>query len=149
MDITTFWKYVNILGKDDCWEWQRATNPNGYGELMIKRRSFRAHRIAYTLTFGNIPDGLFVCHHCDNRKCCNPHHLFLGTAADNAHDMINKGRAADYKGENSGRAKLTNEQIISIRLSKKLQRIIAKEYGISRQHVSKIKTRARWGHLPE
>lgn len=86
-----FWRKVDKSG--DCWEWRGFRGANGYGKAHLTRKpSTYAHRIAWTLTNGPIPKGMHVCHHCDNPPCCNPAHLFLGTAKDNVHDMMVKGR---------------------------------------------------------
>lgn len=90
-----FWAKVKISSEpDDCWEWTGGINPNGYGRIGSHKygEQYSTHRLAYKLTHGEITDGLFVLHSCDNRKCCNPAHLFLGTHKDNVADMINKGR---------------------------------------------------------
>lgn len=89
-----FWRQVEKgAGDDDCWLWVRATTSQGrYGYFKWQNRSWQAHRAAWTLTHGPIPDGLVVCHRCDVTLCVRPDHLFLGTQADNVRDMWEKGR---------------------------------------------------------
>lgn len=80
---------------DGCWEWTGSLNSGGYGTVGRQGLTGRTlHRLAWEMAYGPIPDGAQVLHRCDNRKCCRPDHLFLGTAADNIYDMIEKGRAA-------------------------------------------------------
>lgn len=81
-----------------CWEWTGVMKYNGYGRVSVKNKMMIAHRVAYMMSHdAPIPDGMFVCHKCDNPRCVNPEHLFIGTARDNARDSVNKGRNANKK----------------------------------------------------
>ena len=88
-----FWEKVNKT--IDCWEWIGAIDRHGYGKFSIKYKKYIAHRISWELHNGKIPKGICVLHRCDNRKCMNPEHLWLGTQQDNSDDMIRKGRSAN------------------------------------------------------
>lgn len=113
-------RLADVRGPADCWNWRSATR-NGYGRLMIgsraagTRRSVSAHRLAYEIHFGEIPSGLEVCHRCDNRRCINPAHLFVGTKQDNVDDREAKGRNKIMRGENNGNAKLDQAKIARMR----------------------------------
>jgi hypothetical protein len=98
-----------------CLEWLGRKNPDGYGLFWFNGHHQKTHRIIYTLTHGAIPPGMFVCHHCDNPACCNPEHLFLGTAADNNLDMIKKGRYRAPDPQAMPQAKLSWETAREIR----------------------------------
>jgi hypothetical protein len=89
-----FWHFVAPMTDDrGCWEWLGARSGFGYGKSGYEGKFLAAHRVSWEIHFGLIPEGMLVCHRCDNPSCCNPSHLFLGTAADNTRDMWNKGRS--------------------------------------------------------
>lgn len=147
-DVTCrLWAKINVRSSNECWPWIGCTR-NGYGRFKIADRHVNAHRVAYGLARGPIPDGFCILHHCDNPSCCNPEHLFPGTHADNMRDMVVKGRA-DNRGMKNGRAKLTDAEILAIRLDCRRQRDIAVDYGVQQAAISKIKRGATWYHLRE
>ena len=135
--------YDSNLG--NCWLWLGATSPKGYGVIGVAAtKTEQVHRVVWRMKHGEIPHGMYVCHSCDRRNCVN--HLFLGTPKDNTSDMLKKGREA--RGERSGTSKLSTGQIVSIRtITGKLQREIAKEFGVDQSSISKIRSRLGWRHV--
>lgn len=130
-----------------CIEWQSTTR-NGYGRLMIgsrtdkSRKSVSAHRLAYEIYIGEIPDGMFVCHTCDNPKCINTNHLFIGTRQDNVDDREKKQRnklPPIAKNELAYNVKFSNDIIEKIRQETGPSRIAAVKYGVSERYVRDIK----------
>jgi hypothetical protein len=138
-----------------CHLWMGYLNANGYGETNFKGHSTNstlAHRIAWELFVGKIPEGLGVLHRCDNPACVNPEHLFLGTQADNMWDMSRKGRWGIRqlpKGRDHHRwnAKLTDEDVLTIRKDARPHTAIAKEYGVDPATISNVKTGKSYVHV--
>ncbi|HEX6537480.1 MAG TPA: HNH endonuclease [Gemmatimonadaceae bacterium] len=144
-----FWSKVHKT--DSCWLWTGDTFNKEYGRFGIDGRQQPAHRVAWQLTHGPIPEGLFVCHNCpdgDNPLCVNPEHLFLGTHVDNMADKVRKGRASRTRGERSGTAKLTQDRADEIRHRHARGGVsraaLAREYGVSQSTISAIILRRRW-----
>ena len=129
-----------------CWMYTGGLNSGGYGNIWDDGRTRSAHVVCYEIFKGPIPEGLNVCHSCDNTWCINPDHLFVGTAQDNIDDMINKGRDRFR-----GRAILSKKQVEEIRellLGTRLsQEKIALVYTVSRSTIAAIKSGRNWGHL--
>lgn len=142
-------KYQKI--DNGCWEWQRALDGGGYGILKnSQKRNFKAHRVAYYLAYGDFNERLLVLHKCDNPKCVNPDHLFLGTNKDNTRDMLNKNRHCF--GERQHKSKLNEIQVLSIRdkferLCAEIKNNLADEYGTSSSNINAIVSRTSWKHL--
>ena len=143
-----FWEKVDKSG--ECWTWRGRRTPNNYGEFTVGYQKFGAHRFSWMLHSGPIPDGLYVCHHCDNPPCVNPDHLFLGTAKENMRDQIRKGRGAYRVGENSKVTKLTNEMVKDIyqrACAGEQYLAIAKSLDVSRNLVTSIARGRTWRHV--
>lgn len=141
-----------IVKGPDCWEFQGSTR-EGYGAFRADGRLYGAHRFAWMLKNGPIPDGMMVCHRCDNRTCVNPDHLFLGTNTDNMRDCAAKGRIAitGQPGSTNHHAKLTEEQVIEIRRRYAAGGVycwqLGIEFGICKSRIWDIVRRKRWTHI--
>lgn len=121
-------------GGCQCHEWRAHVMPNGYGQIRHNGKAVYAHRLAWELANGPIAKGLFVLHRCDNRRCVNLKHLFLGTFYDNMDDMVAKRRQAH--GSKNSHAKLTEPDIIAIRASSEKQAVLADIFGVSQPTIS-------------
>lgn len=155
---------MQVLTDEDCWNWTGAMWGD-YGCFKVDGKNRKAHRLAQEWESGPIPDGLCVCHHCDNPRCCNPSHFFLGTRTDNNQDRARKGRSA--KGEALGRALreagtyqkvpfgerayqalLTDDQVREIRERHDGKygtgARLAREYGVDPVTISAIRTGRNW-----
>jgi hypothetical protein len=158
-----FWEKIDVRGPDDCWLWKGGASSTGYGGFGLgDRRTVGAHRLAYELVKGPIPDGLCVLHSCDNKPCCNPSHLWAGTRLDNMRDASSKGRIAHNcgsrngshthpesvrRGERQSSAKLTERQVREARKScaeGHSQSEIGRLLGVNASTISLIVLRKTW-----
>lgn len=164
-DKIRFWSKVAFTANPNiCWEWTGSKGRRGYSQFSIKRVNvYTTSRIAYHLSYKDDMTDLFVCHTCDNPKCCNPKHLFLGTTQDNVDDREKKGRGngnigewrksniEKYIGEGHNKSKLTNEQVLQIRAEhiphKVICKDLAKKYGVSWSTIQNIISRKFWKHI--
>lgn len=153
-----FWKKV-VKSEGGCWIWTGTKDSHGYGVVEIGtraqgRRNTGAHRIAWSLVRGPIPEGLCVCHRCDNPPCVNPEHLFLGTQADNLRDMSEKGRrvTTTTRGERVAGSKLVPESVAEIRrlfaLGGMTKAALGKSFGVTEVQIGNIVKRRHWRHIP-
>jgi hypothetical protein len=142
-------------GPDACWPWTGGTVGNGYGVMASAHRATTAHRVAYALHVGPIPAGLWVLHRCDNPRCVNPAHLFVGTPHENVVDMLRKGRGragtrTPLRGEANPSSKLTAAQVLEIRAQHgqgASYPVLAARFGCSYSTVEKVCARRLWAHL--
>ncbi len=147
-------KWSKLNPETGCIEWTGGL-VNGYGSTNVKgadgkKITKRAHRVSYEEYVGKIPEGLHVCHKCDNRKCINPEHLFAGTNLDNVRDRDRKGRGSQPSGESHNSAKLTDKKIILIRQLRRFgfaQQVIADTFGVHQMTISRIVNRKIWRHV--
>jgi hypothetical protein len=145
----------HVIRKDGCWHWNGDKDRAGYTRMWHGQYS-RGHRVSYLLFKGEIPEGYLVCHDCDNPICTNPKHLFVGTPKDNSADMVRKGRAARNHnpniGSSNGCSKLDEKKVMKI---KEMLRLgvtgsrLAREYGVNKTAIAKIKSGQSWKHVKE
>lgn len=150
-----FWEKVAKRSADECWEWTACRNANGYGTIGSggrKGRAVLAHRVSYEIHFSPIPGGLCVLHSCDNPSCVNPAHLHLGTNFDNVQEAIERNLRWVHLGSKAGTAKLTEDDVRSIRLEYSQDptsslKSLAIKYGVSDPAIRMILTGKGWKHV--
>ena len=156
IQVSAFWSKVSISGnKRDCWEWRGARKKAGYGNLRVNKEYKLAHRVAFELANGPIPEGYFVCHVCDNPPCCNPGHLMLGTSRSNAVDMLIKNRQkkpeSAARGIVNGNSKLNEADVLEIRRAyasrEMTQYQLAEVFGVTQPAIGSIVRNETWRHL--
>ena len=133
-----FWEKVNKT--ETCWIWTGAMLKTGYGSIRVDGKALRAHRVAYELTHGPIPNGMLLRHSCDNPKCINPAHLIPGTKRENTQDALDRGQ--HVVGEDHYKAKIPNHAIDTIRAALAAGvpgKYLAKQFGVDPSTISQIK----------
>lgn len=144
-----FWAKVDKQGNDDCWNWTGSLRGRRYGDLRVNGPKEKAHRVSWVIHNSQIPDGICVCHRCDNPACVNPSHLFTGTHADNMADRDMKGRLGPRHGEYGSNTKLTEKQVIEIiRLRGGVTQVtLAERFGVSPSTIGMIHINKTWRHI--
>ena len=148
-DKARFWDKVDRRGPDECWPWTAAISKNGYGSFGLNGGRLTSSRVAYGLGWWKDPGDEMVLHKCDNRRCCNPDHLYLGDVKQNARDMMERGRhkTVPQNGERNGNAKLTSAAVEEIRgqiAAGDNNKVIAARFGVTHQMISKIRRGHFW-----
>lgn len=144
-DLVRFWSKVRKTSEQGCWEWINPTHPFGYGRFGCDKKKHLSHRLSYQLHYGPITTKDCVLHKCDNPRCVNPKHLFLGSRADNAQDRTQKGRT--LKGSKVPTSKFTEAQVQAIRISSKSNKELAIEYQTKYGTIWAIRNRKIWQHV--
>lgn len=146
-----FWDKVSTIPEHECYEWIGTHTFDGYGKIFHEGKKVAAHRIAWTLAHGPIPEGMCLCHKCDNPGCVRIEHLFLGTRADNIADMIRKGRNVVVSGTKQPAAKLNDKKAKLVRelyaTGEYSQASLALLFGVAQPNISKVILGKSWSHV--
>jgi len=170
--IERLYDNCEVITETGCWIWIKCVNEWGYGQIKINGKSLSVHRVSWEIHNNKpVPQGMLVCHKCDTPSCINPYHLFLGTNKDNVRDSVSRGRRAKpsvrftfsgrkhkeaikarwsraRSGELNNKSKLSNNDVLNIRKDSRPLSIIAEEYGICVNHVSRIRCMVQWKKIP-
>jgi hypothetical protein len=148
-----FWKTIHVGNIEDCWPAKNKPTSKGYCNSRFHRVKYRTHRLACMIHYGNVPVELLCCHHCDNRSCCNPHHIFFGTHKDNGADAVKKNRYPSRKGSLNDFAKLNEEKVLVIRRMRRERGTkyssLAKKFKVSKSCIYQVLTWKKWTHVDE
>ena len=149
----TFWNNTKENSKKSwngsiCVEWNSKKDKSGYGSFYYEGKSYRTHRLSWMMRFGEIPVGMFICHHCDNPSCVNVEHLFLGTPKENTADKFSKNRGNLPQGEEHWKSKLTKKDVLKIRKlykNKKYKQVeLSEMFGVTQAQISYIVNDIFW-----
>lgn len=140
IEVAKFWSRVDAQNDFQCWIWFGRKNSAGYG----RTTNGLAHRIAYALISGPIPDGQVIRHRCDNPACCNPYHLEVGSHADNSKDCVERGRTAT--GQRNGRSRLSEDDVAYIRANpdRATLKALAEKFGMAQSSIHYIRNGRSW-----
>lgn len=157
--IARYWSRVKILGQGECWNWIGLISKNGYGRITFYKKQFTSHRVGYFMANGAFPKRMFICHHCDNPKCVNPDHFFIGTALENNRDCASKGRSGPAnhpermpRGTATTFAKLNEEkirEIVELKRKGMSGPQIAARYGVTKNSIYNLFCGVTWRHLTQ
>lgn len=146
-EAARFWSKVDKGDGSGCWEWT-ANRPGGrYGYMYFRGKEALAHRLLFQILHGVLERHEVVMHTCDNVACVRPDHLARGTQKTNVRDMNEKGRGPNRKGQQNGRAKLTEEDVRTIRASSEPGPMLAARYGVTGTVINRIRRRESWKHV--
>ncbi len=136
---------INSYNGEFCLEWTSNCSESGYGRFKVDYKAHKAHHVAWVIKNGEIEEKMMILHHCDNRKCVNINHLFIGTHQDNVTDRVSRNRSAI--GEGNGRSKLKELEVLIIRKSSDTKASLARRFGVDRKVIRDIKNGITWKYL--
>jgi hypothetical protein len=149
--VIAFWSRVHVCGPLACWPWKRGSQKE-YGVFWHRRVKHKAHRFAAELFYGPAPEGSLACHRCDNKQCCNPSHLYFGSAKDNVRDCKIAGRLVREMGAQRYNAKLTSAAVAEIKAGAPTRRygwgrMMARKFGVGPTAINNVIRGRRWKHI--